>query len=244
MTANAPVVLVTGGNRGLGFATVRALNAAGARVIIGARERKSGLDAVARLADDGLVAESVVIDVSSDVSVAEAAAEIGRTHGSLDILVNNAGVLLDPVDDTVEAMLDPDVLRETLEINTVGPARVTRYLLSLLGAGARIFNLSSATASFATLDHSSVAADEVMLAYRMSKSALNTFTVLLSKLLADRQIAVNAINPGWSRTDMNPRSRVLAPLSPEQAGRHVAALILAAEVPTGQWLSAHGMTPW
>jgi NAD(P)-dependent dehydrogenase (short-subunit alcohol dehydrogenase family) len=85
--------LVTGANRGIGFATARQLAAMGMRTLIGSRDAAAGTHAATALRDDGLDAVAVTIDVDSDASVRDAAARVAREYGRLDILVNNAGIL-------------------------------------------------------------------------------------------------------------------------------------------------------
>jgi len=89
------IALVTGANKGIGREISRQLAAKGILVLMGCRDPERGKKAVADLRDQGLPVEFIQIDVTSQPSVDQSAAEIERRHGRLDILVNNAGIALD-----------------------------------------------------------------------------------------------------------------------------------------------------
>ncbi|MEU4332236.1 SDR family NAD(P)-dependent oxidoreductase [Nonomuraea dietziae] len=113
MTEAKTVALVTGANKGLGRETVRRLAGKGWQVFLAARDRGRGIEAADTLAGEGIEAEFVELDVTSDESVAAAVKAVAERVDRLDVLVNNAGVggpLLDPAD------MDADTL----------PARCTR----------------------------------------------------------------------------------------------------------------------
>ena len=136
------IALVTGANRGIGKEISRQLAAKGVLVIMGAREPERGEQAVAEWKAQGLPAEFVQLDVTSQASVHSAAAEVERRHGRLDILVNNAGIALDWVP---ASELTADALEKTFETNVVGAFRVTQAFLPLLKKSkrGRIVNVSS-----------------------------------------------------------------------------------------------------
>ena len=136
------IALVTGANRGIGREISRQLAAKGVLVIMGARERERGEKAVAEMKAQGLPAEFVQLDVTSQASVDNAAAEVERRHGRLDILVNNAGIALDWVP---ASELTADAFQETFETNVFGAFRVTQAFLPLLQKSkhGRIVNVSS-----------------------------------------------------------------------------------------------------
>jgi len=188
------VVLISGGNRGLGYETGRQLAAAGYRVVLGARDPAKGDAAVAALKGEGLTAETVALDITEPDSAEAAVADIMGRHGRLDVLVNNAGVRLG-----MGSLLndDPAALSETLEINVVAQLRLAQLALPHMTAAGygRIVNVSSQLGQLADPGPSQGV-------YRVSKAALNAVTVFLATDLGNGPIKVNSASPGWTRTDM------------------------------------------
>ncbi len=136
------IALVTGANKGIGREISRQLASQGVRVLMGARNRERGEKAAAELRAQGLSVEFILIDVTSQPSVEEAAAEIERRYKRLDILVNNAGIAFDwyPASE-----LTVETLEATFETNVFGVFRVTKAMLPLLKQSkhGRIVNVSS-----------------------------------------------------------------------------------------------------
>lgn len=176
-------VLVTGANRGIGLALCREFLRRGERVIAACREPSPELEALdARVVPD--------VDVASDASVAALAQRL--TDTSLDVLVNNAGILTrESLDD-----LSFERIRRQLEVNALGPLRVTVALLPRLAEGAKVAIVTSLMGSMG--DNGSGG----MYGYRMSKAAVNAAGVSLARDLAPRGIAVVILHPGYVRTDM------------------------------------------
>ena len=100
------IAVITGANRGLGFATARRLGRSGVKVMVGARSPASSHDAADRLRREGFDAEPLTIDVDAVASIQEAANQVGQQHGRVDILINNAGILPEATADDVERPLD------------------------------------------------------------------------------------------------------------------------------------------
>lgn len=143
---NTKTALVTGANKGIGFAIAQGLGTLGFTVAVGARDDARRAEAVARLCATGTNAFGVALDVTSEDSAAAAAASIEKEAGRLDVLVNNAGIsgrFEDGAQDPTT--LDLDVLRTVLETNVFGVVRVTNAMLPLLSRAAspRIVNMSS-----------------------------------------------------------------------------------------------------
>jgi NAD(P)-dependent dehydrogenase (short-subunit alcohol dehydrogenase family) len=113
------IAVITGANRGLGFATARRLGQSGVRVIVGARNLANGDEAVARLRREGLDCEPLRIDVDSPASVRGAAKLVEREHGRIDILVNNAGILPEATAPDVDRPLDLGMVRETFDMASI-----------------------------------------------------------------------------------------------------------------------------
>ena len=181
----APVALVTGASRGLGREVARRLAEAGYTVLAGVRDP-------AKLAPLPGV-EVLTLDVADAASIRAAAVLVKARHGHLDVLVNNAGILLDGNSGLLEQ--EPDVLRRSLETNAIGPLLVVQAFAPLMPPGGRIVNVSSGGGQ---LSVPSTWAPS----YSISKTALNAVTVKLAEALRPRGIAVNAVCPGWVRTDM------------------------------------------
>ena len=176
--------LVTGASRGIGLELVRQLHARGDEVIATCRTRTTELDAIGCRVVDG-------IDIGSDAVGAALDEALGEGE-TLDVVVNNAGVAHW---DTLET-IDLDAARQELEVNALGPLRVTLALLPRLGAGAKIALVSSKAGSIGD------GPSGRNYGYRMSKAALNMLGANLAADLAARGIHVAVLHPGFVRTDM------------------------------------------
>ena len=199
------IALVTGATRGIGFETARQLATEGVHVLLAGRDRGKAVEAALKLQAEGLPVEALALDVTREDSIAAAADEVARKHGRLDILVNNAGIARDdaqrkPSEQTLA------VWRETFDTNVFGVIAVTQAFLPLLrkSSAGRIVNVSSILGSLALhSDPASPIYDFKIPAYNVSKSAVNAWTVQLAHELRDTPIKVNAVHPGYVRTDMN-----------------------------------------
>ena len=243
------IAVITGANRGLGFATARRLGQSGVRVIVGARNLANGEEAAARLRREGLDCEPLSIDVDSPASVREAAKLVEREHGRIDILINNAGILPEATAPDVDRPLDLGMVRETFETNLFGTISVTNEFLPLLrrSASGRIVNVSSTMGSLTDqTDPSSPYYGLLVPAYQMSKAALNGFTIALSKALTDTSIKVNSVCPGWVQTDLGgPENRAAAPTTADEAAQIVVEMAsIPDDGPTGQFVDRHGTVAW
>ena len=159
--------LMTGANRGIGYEVARQLAAKGFRVFIGARNRDVGHKAADEIAKQGGKATFVEIDVADDSNVTAATREFAKAADHLDVLVNNAGIMVD-ADDAILKISD-ELLRNTLETNTLGALRVTRAFVPLLAKSKapRVVNVSSGGGQLTG------GADGWSPAYCISKTALN-----------------------------------------------------------------------
>ncbi|HRN84697.1 MAG TPA: SDR family oxidoreductase [Hyphomicrobium sp.] len=191
--------LVSGANRGIGFEIVRQLARLGVLAVIGARDPQDGAKAAEKLQSEGLEVPVVALDVDREESAAEAVAEVKRLYGRLDILVNNAAILVDEPGGFNASFFDlkSDTVRRTMETNLLGPIRLIQAALPLMreqGYG-RIVNVSSIAGQLTEMGSGYPA-------YRMSKAALNALTRLAAAEIGPGDIKVNAMCPGWVRTDM------------------------------------------
>lgn len=197
--AETRVALVTGANRGIGLEIVRQLGRLGVMPIIASRELDKGKRAAEQLASEGLEPAVVQLDVDDPQSIATGVANAKDLFGRIDILVNNAGILIDGPSSgapTVEN-IPLSIVQQTFTTNVYGPLLMIQAVLPTMkeiGYG-RIVNLSSGLGQLAEMGGGYPA-------YRMSKAALNTLTRTLASDLGHGDIKVNAMCPGWVKTDM------------------------------------------
>ncbi|MEY9852297.1 NAD(P)-dependent dehydrogenase (short-subunit alcohol dehydrogenase family) [Leifsonia sp. EB41] len=235
------IALISGANKGIGYAIAEALGAEGWIVGVGARDRERGRDAVSRLQSDGANAFDVELDVTDDASVAAAATLIEERFGRLDSLINNAGAAGRWPD--TPSVLTPDDVRQVFDTNVVGLVRVTNAMLPLLGRSAhpRIVNQSSHVGSL-TLQASGQDLGPLSGAYAPSKTTIAALTIQYAKELGHAGFLVNASCPGYVRTDLN---NFTGTATPRQGA--VAAVRLASlpdEGPNGRLFDADGPVPW
>jgi NAD(P)-dependent dehydrogenase (short-subunit alcohol dehydrogenase family) len=194
MSDPRPTIVVTGGNRGIGFETCRQLAKRGAEVILTARSSEAGDEAVAKLAAGGLQVRFHPLNVTDAASIAALSELLDRDFGRLEVLVNNAGVALDG--DALGLGVTLSTVRETLETNSLAPLHLAQALAPLLKRSkrGRIVNISSGMGALTDMGGGHAA-------YRISKTALNAVTRILAAEL-EGDVAVNSVCPGWVRTDM------------------------------------------
>ncbi|HWB59198.1 MAG TPA: SDR family oxidoreductase [Chthoniobacteraceae bacterium] len=239
------IALITGANKGIGLETARQLAAGhGVLVLVGARDAAKGAEAAATLKREGLDAEPLVIDVTDAQSIAAAAKTVTGKYGRLDILINNAGVMLDdntkkPSEQSLETW------RKTFETNLFGLIAVTQAFLPLLkkSDAGRIVNLSSILGSIELhAEPGSPVYNNKVPAYNVSKSAVNAWTVQLAYELKDTKIKVNAVHPGWVKTDMGGEE---APMEiVDGAKTSVELATIGADGPNGSYSHMGEALPW
>ena len=196
--------LVTGGNKGIGFAICQGLLKSGFEVILAARSLDKAKAAIAQL--QSAQVHPLVLDVADDNSIHQAVESLSQQLGHLDVLINNAGIY--PHEDVNILTIDRSLLEQAMQTNTFGAIRTAQAFLPLLekASAARIINVSS---GYGALDGLSANVPS----YCLSKLALNGATIMLAEALQPKGIAVYAMCPGWVKTDMGGAS---APRTPEQ----------------------------
>ncbi|GAA4985610.1 SDR family oxidoreductase [Kitasatospora paranensis] len=231
--------LITGANKGLGFETARRLVAAGHTVYIGARDAERGRQAAERLG-----ARLLVLDITDDASV-DAAAKAVEADGGLDVLINNAGIEERGDGNRVigAAEVTAELMRRTFETNVFGTVRVTHAFLPLLQRSAApvVVNLSSGLASLTRVSRPGTpAAAYPGVAYPASKAAVNMITVQFAK--AFPAIRINAVEPGFTRTDLNGNTGIQ---TVEQGAEIIVRMAqIGPDGPTGGYFDAEGPLPW
>lgn len=195
---NNAVAVVSGGNRGMGLAACKALAEQGFHVVLGSRDTEAGEQSARSLVELGLSVESAQLDVCNTAHSKALADLLRERHGRVDVLINNAGILSDGVGGSSSVFdADPDSILDTFRVNSLGPVLLSNALLPLMRDRnyGRIVNLSSGMGQLDDMGASHPG-------YRMSKTALNAATRIFAAELADTNIKVNAVCPGWVRTDM------------------------------------------
>ena len=229
------ITLITGGNKGLGFETARRLIGLGHTVYVGARDADRGQRAAAELG-----AKFLLLDVTSDAAVAEAAARLAEAEGHLDLLINNAGIAggrAKPEEVTAEQ------LRKTFETNVFGVVRVTQAFLPLLrkAHAPAIINVSSGLGSFDLVTNPETLESKInSLAYCSSKAAVTMLTVQYAKGL--QGIRVNAVDPGPTSTDLN--GHMGKQTVQEGTDAIVRMATAGKDGPTGTFSDRKGTMPW
>jgi NAD(P)-dependent dehydrogenase (short-subunit alcohol dehydrogenase family) len=190
MADDGRVVVVTGGNRGLGREVARQCAARGDMVVLGSRDLAAGRQAAREIG-----AVPMALDVTDPDGLAAVAQEVVRAVGRVDVLVNNAAVHYDTWQNAVD--VDLAVVREAIETNVLGAWQTTLAFLPLLRRSdhARVVMVSSEGGSLASMGGGTPA-------YSVSKAALNALTRVLAGDLRRDRVLVNAVCPGWTATDM------------------------------------------
>jgi NAD(P)-dependent dehydrogenase (short-subunit alcohol dehydrogenase family) len=241
--------LVTGANKSIGLEVAKQLAQNGIYVYLGSRDLKNGIEAVEKLNEEGIhQVEAIQLDVTQDASVLEAREAIGKKTNTLDILVNNAGIYGGYPQSALDATVDQ--FKAAYDANVFGVARVTQAFMDLLkkSPAPRIVNVSSSQGSL-TL-HSDPAYkyyDYKGAVYLSSKAALNMYTVVLAYELKDTPFKVNAVCPGYTKTDFNGHR---GPGTVEVAGKRIVKYsLIEKDGPTGKFFSEEnnpetGEIPW
>jgi NAD(P)-dependent dehydrogenase (short-subunit alcohol dehydrogenase family) len=215
----ARVAVVTGGNRGLGLETCRQLRANGLRVVLTSRDADQGSRAARELGPSGEVS-SFQLDVTDSAAIRELAKWVERQFGGADVLVNNAAVLHDSARSALEA--DIDEYRRSMEVNVYGPVLLCQALVPgmMKRRCGRVVNVSSGAGQLSTMGSYAPP-------YSLSKAALNALTRQVADAARGRNVLVNAVDPGWVRTDMG------GPGAPRSVEQGAAGIVWAATLPDG-----------
>ena len=187
------LVIITGGSRGIGFATARKFLQEGASVVIGANSKESAEKAVSKLKEEfpSSVIDGISPSLSSYESVKEAFKEVVSKYGRIDILINNAGVS----ESTPFANYSEELFDKVMDLNVKGVFNASRVASEYMVEQGKGVILSTSSMVSLTGQPSG-------LAYPTSKFAVNGMTVSLARELGPKGIRVNAVAPGIIETDM------------------------------------------
>ncbi|MCX6271449.1 MAG: SDR family oxidoreductase [Bacteroidetes bacterium] len=266
------VILVTGGNRGIGQEICRQLDEAGYIVILGSRDLLKGEKAAGTMSERVIVKQ---LDVTDEESIQALFAFVKKEFGKLDILINNAGIgerSEDPVNEIVAKVkrsiasnfagtwqmlkkMKPILhktgiesrgkgagnvslfqVRKVMETNFYGAWRMIQVFVPLIlkSEDGRIINISSGMGELSALTG-------FYPGYSLSKTSLNALTIMFSNELKEKGIKVNAVCPGWVRTDMG---GVDAPLSVSEGADTAVWLATEMQIPTGKFFQKRSVINW
>ncbi len=209
-------VLITGANSGIGNALAKTLIQNGYYVI--GTSRNGEIDIVSQ---NFFV---IKLDVTDSNSIDKANKNLREKFSKIDVLINNAGI----APDLDKKIPEINSFKNTFDTNVTGLVMFTETILDLINENGKVFNISSIMGTMNRISKSDSPA------YRMSKSAVNMYTKILSERLLDKNITVNSIHPGWVKTKL---SNDLAPLTPEFSASGIHSL-LEKDLPTGTFWNA------
>jgi NAD(P)-dependent dehydrogenase (short-subunit alcohol dehydrogenase family) len=240
-----PLVLITGGSRGLGFETARQMGKLGYRLFIASRTSARLDQAAQSLRADGCLVTCHAFDMQDPESIQTLVDEIKTKDVLIDVLINCAGVMYEAsnghdvaseIGSTASVLRSPErKVTDTIAINMIGTWSVTRAVAPYLARGARIVNVSSSMASLGEMGPG-------YYGYRASKAGINVFTRTLAYEMRPRGILVNSVCPGWVKTNMG------GPGATRDVAEGAAGIVWAATLPpdgpTGGFFRDGQAIPW
>lgn len=247
MSINRPdttIVLISGGNAGIGLAVASKLakEYPNYHIIIGSRNAAAGVEAATSLSSDGSSVSSVQLDLTSDESIASSVKYIESSYGRLDVLINNAGILLD----RLTGLTTRELFNRTFSTNVIGTACLTEALLPLLRKSTlpRIVFVSSRMGSLVVASDDSTPWYNIdYKAYDASKAAVNMLALNYARILKDQGGLVNVACPQLVKTKM---TNFMENALPPEVGalRIVELATLGKGAPTATFSDRNGTIPW
>ena len=225
-------IFITGGNRGIGKGLVEIFSK-DSKVFFSARDEHKAKSVIDSIGNENI--DYVIMDVADERNVLNGIDSLKEKTDSIDILTNNAGILIPGLRHKIDAVeTDDESILKTFNINTVGVLRVCKAVLPMMQPTSRIINISSGMGQMEGMATGSIA-------YRLSKSALNALTIVLSQELSSKDIKVNAICPGWVQTDMGGYE---ATLTVKESVESIKKFALSDDFPNGKFLRHGEILPW
>ena len=249
---NKSVALVTGANQGIGLQIAKDLVAHGFTVLVGSRNLERGEAAAREIGPD---AHALQLDVTDQASITAAAERVRKEFGRLDVLIQNAAISntsKKPGQSVAEyaAMTRPsnvslDEMRAVWDTNVFGVLAVYQAMLPLLrkAPNARIVNVSSGVGSL-TMNSDTASPWRSIFGpvYPASKTALNAITLAMAIELEPAGIKVNAVSPGFTKTNLNGYAGTET--LEQGAAEAVRVALLGPDGPTGTFTRTGGVIPW
>ena len=225
-------IFITGGNRGIGKGLVEIFSE-NYKVFFSARDEHKAKSVIDSIGNENI--DYVIMDVADERNVLNGIESLKEKTDSIDILINNAGILIPGLKHKIDAVeTDDESILKTFNINTVGVLRVCKAVLPIMQPLSRIINISSGMGQMEGMATGSIA-------YRLSKSALNALTIVLSQEISSKDIKVNAICPGWVQTDMGGYE---ATLTVKESVESIKKFALSDDFPNGKFLRHGEILPW
>ena len=230
--------LITGANKGIGFEVARQLLQKGYFIYIGSRDLENGYKAADQLKLEGFTTIEVIqLDVTDQESVNKARKQIENNSTVLDVLINNAGISGNVPQTALETQ--PNTYTSVFDTNLYGVIRVTQAFIELLKKSdePRIVNVSTSVGSLTMQSDKNWMAYESAKypVYAASKAAMNMYTVMLAYELRDSSFKVNAVCPGYTKTDFT--YHLGTGTVEEAAQRIVKYAIIGNDGPSGKFFS-------
>ncbi|QNK64443.1 SDR family oxidoreductase [Pedobacter sp. PAMC26386] len=241
--------LITGANKGIGLETAKQLSKKGLFVYLGSRDLKKGEEVVKELLEKGFQnIKAIEIDVTSLQTILSAKSVIEKEKGHLDVLINNAGISGIMPQNAQETSVDH--YQEVFEVNLYGVVRTTQAFMSLLKKSPepRIVNVSTSVGSLSLQSNPNWPAYDYakFVVYASSKSAMNMYTVHLAYELRDTAFRINAVCPGYTKTDFTNQAGGDVEVAGNRIAKHA---LIDQNAPTGKFFSEEsspetGEIPW
>jgi len=250
---NKPVALVTGANQGIGLQIAKDLVSHGFTVLVGSRNFERGEAAAKEVGPD---AHALQLDVTDQASITAAAERVRNEFGHLDVLIQNAAISnttklpRQSIPEYAKTVRPSNVsleeMRAVWDTNVFGVLAVYQAMLPLLrqAPAARIVNVSSGVGSLTmNSDPACRWRPNFGPVYPASKTALNALTLAMAIELEPEGIKVNAVSPGFTKTNLNEYAGIET--VEEGAREAVRVALLGKDGPTGTFTHAKlGTLPW
>ncbi len=243
------IALITGANKGIGLETAKQLSKQGLFVYVGSRDIEKGEALVKELTHNGFEnLKAIALDVTKPDTILSAKVTIQQEQGQLDILINNAGISGQVPQSARETSTDQ--YQEVMEVNLYGVIRATQTFMDLLqkSPAPRIVNVSTSVGSLTLQSNPAWPAYDYAkyAVYASSKAAMNMYTVHLAYELRDTAFKVNAVCPGYTKTDF---TNYQGGEVTEAGKRIVKYALIDQNGPTGKFFSEEsnpetGEIPW
>lgn len=237
-------VVVTGANKGIGFEVAKQMAELGYFVYLGCRNEHNGLEAIGNLRKSGISNVALLqIDVADGNSVKEAVSNLASKIDALDILINNAGISGSQPQNI--SACDISLLKDVFNTNYFGAIQTTQAMLPLLKKAEQpvIVNVSSEIGSLAMQTSEGRSPNwNNFDAYGSTKTALNTFTILLAQEFRNTKFRINSVTPGYTATDLNGFAGFKT--AAQGAQPIVRMATIGSDGPSGKFFREEGEVPW